>query len=169
MGARSGDRLRLIARVFSPTAQMHILFSISDKVCLTPRRQLVFRYVATPTPLNRASISCNSLIGCYLAFADSAFVRVCYRADNNSILMSTEVHIHAHMSSSVSLFRPRGLRNYSAKSWQIRKTRRSPDRSCRFVRSVRSRFFSRGKSSFPPAPPFRFFPLKFALFIKAQR
>ena len=64
---------------------MHILFSI-----VSPRRQLVLDPVATPTPLNRASISCNLfLIGCYLAFADSAFTQSCYRIDNNSILTST--------------------------------------------------------------------------------
>lgn len=68
-------------------AQMHTLFSI-----VSSRRQLVPGPVATPTPLNRASISCNFLIGRYLAFADSAFAQPCYRADSNSILMSTGTH-----------------------------------------------------------------------------
>lgn len=78
---------------------MHILFSI-----VSPRRQLVVGPVATPTPLNRASISCSFLIGRYLTFADSAFAQPCYRADNNSILMSTRIDLR-HASKRFSCTR----------------------------------------------------------------
>lgn len=99
------NRRQIIFLTFSPTARTDAYIVFDKEIKRLLAQQLVFGFVATPTPLNRVSISCNFLIVRYLAFADSAFVQPCYRADNNSILMSTWLctRTHAYPRSRIAV------------------------------------------------------------------